>query len=67
MIEIDVSTLKFSSRKMSNIRNKIVAINLWMLYGVNPRARGDIKFPLSKEPCFVVFLFLFLRLPVQRK
>ena len=33
-----------------------------MLYVVNPRARGDMKFPVSKQPCIIMFLCLFLRL-----
>ena len=39
-----------------------MGINLWMLYVVNPWAPGDMKFPLSKQPCIIMFLCLFLRL-----
>ena len=35
---------------------------MWMLYVVNPWARGDMTFPLSKQPCIIMFLCLFLLL-----
>ena len=57
-----MSALWNSRRAKCRKFNEILAINLWMPYVVNPRARGDMKFPVSKQPCIIMFLCLFLRL-----
>ena len=55
-------SLAFSGRAKFRTFNEIVVINLWMLCVGIPRARGDMKFPFSKQPCIIMFLCLFLRL-----